>query len=501
MMKEHDEPIRIWLQDLVASIGAEMAHRAVDVALTKFTVVELAAFATHWQTWGRSKQLPPATDWLSWGNLTARGFGKTKSIASHLLEEVQLGRARRIGLAAQNEKKCVEAQIGSLINVSPPWFTPRWEATSLQLVWPNDARALVFTPEVPGAIRSENFDLVWLSELQSWPTATREEAYSNFIFALRVGYARMLWDSTPKRGHPILKRLLAREVLQPDKHIVVRGTIYENPWLAKSAVADMEREYAGTEKGREELLGEMLEDSDAALVKQKWIDDHRREQPPRLIRRVIAIDPAVTHRSGSDKTGISDVGLTPDGKAVVLGDYTGKYDPHTWGKLVLDKYVAGECDLVIVETNKGGDLLTQNLRAAAKDRHLTVTVLDDKTRPSHVHGIVYVREIYSRGSKQDRAQPVSTAYERGRVAHVNGVDLTDLEETLTTWEPELGGRSPDRLDPLVFAVIEVLGLSNDDPNPLTGFEGIEKAQHRLATPGRAHPLASLHGRGKGTERI
>src|SRR5262249_54199072 len=50
----------------------------------------------------------------------------------------------------------------------------------------------------------------------------------------------------------------------------------------------------------------------------------------------------------------------------------------------------------------GGDLLTTNLRALAKDRGLSVVVVDAKWRPHRVYGTVFVGEGYGRGSKEDR---------------------------------------------------------------------------------------------------
>lgn len=503
-MTDHS-PASLIAERLVKQLGREAAHRAIDVILAKFTNVELAALAACWSMWARSKQLAPRGDWRSWGFLTARGFGKTLSVAKHINDEVQAGRARCIGLAAQNETKTIAVQVAGLIESAAPWFEPKWEGSQLQLVWPNGARAFAFTPEVPGAIRSPNFDLSWLSEIQSWPVATREEAYSNFLFATRVGYARTIWDATPKKRHPILQKLIARATSEPDKHIVVRGTIYENAAnLSAGVIADLEREYGGTQKGREELLGEMLEDSENALIRMAWIERARRQRPDTILRRVIGIDPAVTNRAGNDRTGVIDDGLGADGQVYVLGDYSGSHSADAWAGIVLDKYVAGGCDCVVVETNKGGDLVTQNLRAHAGKRDLTVVVLAKEERPRRTPGIVYVREVHARGAKEDRAQPLATAYERGRVSHVIGVDLTALEDTLTTWEPAPGQRSPDALDAHVHAVTELLGLAENKPDPSTAFKGIAAMGAALALPTTGalpRNLATLLGGGGGGGRI
>ena len=490
-------PDALLCKRLVDTLGREGAHRAVDAMLAKLSNVELSALAAHRLMWMRPKQCPPSTEWRSILNLTARGWGKTDGIARFITDEIHAGRVRRLGLSAQNETKTISVQVAGLIKAAPFWFRPEWHASSLELSWPNGATAVAFTPEVPGAIRSENFDMAWLSEIQSWPVVTREEAYSNFLFATRVGLARTLLDATPKRAHPILKSLLARAEADPTRHVVVRGTIYENPHLARGVVADMEREYGGTQKGREELLGEMLEESDAALVRQSWIDAARRSMPDSLQRRVLGIDPAVTNRAGNDRTGIVD------DQVYVLGDYSGKHAPGAWAAIVLDKYVANGCDCVVVETNKGGDLVTQNLRAEAPKRGLTVVVIGKEERPHRVAGTVYLREVHARGAKEDRAQPLATAYERGRVSHVIGADLRELEDTITTWEPTPGQRSPDALDALVHAATELLGLLANRADPSAAFRGLTEANRAIqqAASGPSRSVARSFGGGSGGGRI
>jgi phage terminase large subunit-like protein len=473
-------PAAALVDRLVARHGKTAAHLELDGILDQMSVVELAALAYSWREfWARPKQLFPTTDWRSAGFLTARGVGKTASCVSHIVEEVQAGRVGCLGLAAQNEEKTVDVQVGGLLDASPPWFKPEYHTTAKQLVWPNGAIAYVHTPEVPGAIRSHNFDLCWLSEVQSWPTATREEALLNFQFATRVGYARTIWDATPKKGHPILKRFLARGASEPDRHIVIRGSIYENRRnLAAKIIEDLEKEYAGTTQGREELEGEMLDESEGAIFKAEWFLAHRRHLPDRLAYRVVAVDPAVTSRKGSDTTGIVESALGVDDRAYVLRNDSGRHTVEHWGELVLDRYQAG-CDLVIAETNKGGDLVTQNLRAIGKTRGLTVVVVGKDERPRRLSGTVFVKEVHARGAKEERARPVATAYERGRVSHVIEADLSGLEQTMTTWEPEPNADSPGDMDALVHGVVEVLGLASNRVDPKGGFRGAVEANRAI----------------------
>lgn len=487
------EPARELVHHLVFAKGKEHAHEIVDGLLARFSVVELAALAERWELWARPKQLAPPTYWRTWGFLTGRGWGKTKAISRHVNAEVYAGRAMLIGLVAQDEANAIDVQIqgpSGLIATAPPWFKPEWQASALRLVWPNGARAYVRTPEAPGKIRGLEYHLSWGTELQSWPVVTREEAFSNLQISTRLGYARLVWDATPKKRHPILLELLADAKRDPEHHVIIRGATHENAaHLGEGYVERLEQKYGGTSRGREELLGEMLEDSEGALWKQAWIDAKRRPWPSVIVRRVIAVDPAVTARAGSDRTGIIDAGLAPDGQMIVLGDGSGKHPPEAWAGIVLDKHQGGGCDCVVVETNKGGDLVTQNLRAAASSRGLQVIVLGKNEQPRRVAGIVYVREVHSRGEKADRAQPTATAYERGRVSHADGVDLGELEDTLTTWEPVPGKRSPDALDALVQAATELLGLNVNTPDAKIGFVGIEKVAQAVA--GHSAPASNV----------
>lgn len=492
-------PAQITARELVARFGREGAHEVLDELFDFVPVVDLAAHEYDWrETWARPKQLPPLSEWKSWGFLSGRGFGKTIAVSKFVNAEVEAGRVTSICLLAQDEDNAIKLQVtgpSGLIATAPPWFKPIWDVTDLELTWPNGAKAYVRTPERPEKIRGFDYDLAWLTEIQSWPPATRDAAFMNVKLATRIGLARLVWDATAKARHPLLKKLLKKSAADPQHHVIVTGSTYENAEnLAHGYIKEIEDEIGGTRQGREELFGEMSVDSEGATAQEIWIERNRRAVSGAIVRRVISIDPAVTSRAGSDCTGIVDAALSADGKALVLFDLSGKHAPEAWADLALDAYVSGRCDLLVVETNKGGDLLTRNLRAAASERGLTVVLVGKEERaPGHQHGVVHVREIHSRGEKADRARPLSTAYEKNRVCHVG--KFAELEDVLTTWEPTPGARSPDRLDALVGAVVELLGLSSNAPDPSAGFKGIGALAAAVDAPRRPSNLSRLLGGG------
>lgn len=269
------------------------------------------------------------------------------------------------------------------------------------------------------------------------------------------------------------------------ERVLVRGCTYENALnLGAGYIEEFERDYAGTRQLEEELYAKMFDDAEGATCKATEI--LRRPRPMRFVRTALAIDAAVTSRAGSDESGIQVGGVGLDGLGYVLKDLSGKHRAGAWAELALDAYFEYGCDCIVVETNKGGDLVAQNLRASADKRGVEVILLDKKEEPRHIPGtpivgdkdkkrpggVVYIREVYARGDKSDRAQPLSNAYEQKRIVHVTEEKFTELEEILTTWIPGPGRRSPDRLDALVHLMVELLKLGERKPDAKKNFAGI-----------------------------
>jgi phage terminase large subunit-like protein len=431
--------------------------------------LEAAAIAYDWETWwARPEQLIPYEgEWLTWGLLTGRGFGKTTSAANFFVREIKAGRARHICLTAQTDAEAYGFMVAGeagLLAESPPWFPARWIGNDQLVVWPNGAIARVMTPYEPGPIRGYNFDHEWNTEVCAWPKTTRDETISNIEFATRVDPARSIWDTTPKRRDTVLKDRIERSEQDPKTHVIVRGKTDDNRHsLHPARLADLHRKHDGTQKGREELGGEYSADDEGALWQQGWIDRSRRHMPSKLRRRILIIDPAITKTKGSDQTGISELGLGIDDQVYVIGDYTKKYRPEEWGDVVLEHYEAGQCDCVVAETNRGGDLVVSMLRARAESRErietgrtLKVIQVEPDAPTRWVPGVVYVKVVHAHVSKQERASPVAALYEQGQVSHVyESRTLEELEDLLCTWVPDPKNDSPDRMDPMVWGVWEL----------------------------------------------
>ena len=386
-----------------------------------------------WSEKGAEKQRAPEGDWGVWLLMAGRGFGKTRAGAEWVRERVVLGAGRRIALVAPTPddfRNVMVEGVSGLLRVSPWWFMPKYEPSKRKLTWPNGATAYGFSSYEPDRLRGPQFDTAWCDELASWKNA--RETWDNLQFGLRLGRSpRCAVTTTPK---PIG---LLRELKDREDVMVTTGSTYENREnLAADYIERIRRRYEGTRTGRQEIYAELLDEAEGSLWKRDWIEAARVREAPELARVVVAVDPAVSSRPGSDETGIVVAGADEDGHAYVLADGSGRMSPDGWARRaigLLDRYGA---DRIVGEVNNGGDLVEHTVRTAYDDR------------------VVPYRSVRASRGKYARAEPVSALYERGKVHHVGRLDR--LEDQMCTWEPGAEG-SPDRLDALVWAVTE-LGL-------------------------------------------
>jgi phage terminase large subunit-like protein len=80
---------------------------------------------------------------------------------------------------------------------------------------------------------------------------------------------------------------------------------------------------------------------------------------------VVAADPAGTATAESASTGIIVAGLGIDGHAYVFRDATCKLSPAGWAAQIVQCYGDWHTDLIVAETNNGGDLVETVLRSFA----------------------------------------------------------------------------------------------------------------------------------------
>ncbi|MBK8631368.1 MAG: DNA-packaging protein [Sphingomonadales bacterium] len=390
--------------------------------------------AHDWAYWRRPSQVPPEGDWRGWFIMAGRGFGKTRMAAEWVRDVAENDGAARIALVAATLHEArtimVEGESG-LLSIAPPDQRPTFEPSLRRLSWPNGAIATLYSAAEPDSLRGPQHSHGWADEIAKWDNAVK--AWNNLDMTLRLGHAPRIVATTTPRPVPLVRRLLA----EPD-FVLTRGTTQDNRAnLPTAFLSAMQRVYAGTRLGRQELAGELLDDVEGALWTRALIEQCRDDAVPPLARVVIGVDPPAS--ATGDACGIIAVGLGSDGHAWVLGDHSvrGK-SPEGWARAVSAAAARWQADRVIAEANQGGDMVAATLRAA------------DIALP--------VKLVHASRGKVARAEPVHALYESGRVHHAGA--FPDLEDELcglmTGGGYEGPGRSPDRADALVWAVTEVM---------------------------------------------
>jgi phage terminase large subunit-like protein len=388
-----------------------------------------------WIKNARPSQLPPCGDWRTWMILAGRGFGKTRTGAETTRNWACSGRYRRLALISQSirEARAVMVEgISGLLEIHPPFERPHFKKTLHQLVWPNGTVATLYGADHFDHFRGPQFDAIWIDELAKFRYP--EETWNQLMLALRLGNDPRCIVTTTPRPIPLIEKLQLRKDV-----VVTKGTTFENHNnLAPAYLDQIVKQFEGTRLGAQELYAEVLTEHQGALWRRDLI---RYQEPlydeigtPKLIRIVIAIDPATTHHEESDETGIVIAGIAENKCAYILDDLSGRLSPGDWGQRVVESYWRLNADRVVAEVNKGGDLVERILRSL------------DPTIP--------YKAVRATRGKFTRAEPIAALYEQNRVFHTRPFSF--LENQLCTYVPGITTKSPDRLDALVWALTDLL---------------------------------------------
>jgi phage terminase large subunit-like protein len=385
----------------------------------------------------RGDQWPPVGTWDYWLIMSGRGSGKTRTgsewvrTISSKVDRIALIGRRGVDVRAT----MIEGESGLIYACERAGVDFEWEPSKKEFHFGNGSTAYGFSAEEPASLRGPQFGAAWLDEPAHMDLI--EEVWAMLLYGLRLpglpGGAKALLTTTPLPT-PWVKKMWKDPLTA---RVRVNTAINEDN-LDEGYIRRVILPKRGTREGRQELEGMILEDVDGALWKMSMITHAPMDfEIDKLARIVVYIDPAGSKNKRSDETGIVVAGIAA-GTCWVLEDATGKYTPNGWANRAIDLYQKYNADAIGAEHNFGGDMVQATIENALKERG------------------EFARIIVSRAmkSKKSRAEPVVGLYEQKRVIHMQGADLADLEEEMTTWIPGKGD-SPNRVDAMVWAITEL----------------------------------------------
>jgi phage terminase large subunit-like protein len=311
-----------------------------------------------------------------------------------------------------------------------------------------------------------------------WEARNREAIWDNMELSLRSDCGlpvEVLVSATPT-PHPWLRKLVA----DPACSTVIGWTDENAVNLEGSFIDRLEQRFGNTRKGRQERRAEILTDIEGAMFSQAIIEATRWTKLPemhapwfgpkvRVMRpsTVVAVDAAVSTRRNVDATAIVGSSRGADNDLYVRAARAGVWGPEEWAGHTLDMAEQLGTRRIVVERNKGGDVLVGVLRLVAKERERS----KGRVIPWDF------AEVTATDGKRTRADEVATMHEQGRV-HFPADPLAALEDEITTWDPDGGGPSPNMLDALTWSAHDL-------------FDGFGESAEERATVARQGAVAQL----------
>lgn len=372
-----------------------------------------------------------------------RGVGKSRVSSEFVREKINRnqGSPLRFGLVSRTTADVRDTIIkgdSGLINTFPPSQRPEYIAHLREVRFHDGSVATCFSSQEPDQLRGVQFHYSVADELATWdftPDDSGLTAWDNLQIATRLGPAPQIYAATTPRRIAAIKKLFS-EAEQGDRvHLVTGASTYDNPYLSVTYLETMTGLYGGTRLALQELKGQLLGDVEGALWSLDQIDNMRltsAQVPADLPYCVIGVDPSVAEKP-RDECGIVVCKATGERDplkrhAYVVADYSLLGSPAVWAKKVVEVARAYNAP-IIAERNQGGALIKN-----------VIHTIDPTIR---------IRTVHARQGKELRAEPVTLAYDQGRVAHAG--NFASLEDQLTTWTRE-DSVSPDRLDALVYSL-------------------------------------------------
>ena len=429
--------------------------------LASITPELLSQFTYEWSLHARPAQYAPPGEWNTWLVLAGRGWGKTKTGAEWVRQNVcgdspfAKGKYGHVALVAETAADARDVMVegpSGILATHPKDFRPLYQPALRRITWPNGAWASIYNATEPDQLRGPQHDLAWGDELAKWAYA--RETYDQLQFGLRQGSPPRLLITTTPRPIPVL-----REIVADEGTIITRGITLDNADnLAPTFLRSIMRKYEGSRLGRQELNAEILDDVPGALWTRAVLDDCRvkADKLPDMARVVVGVDPSGT--SGAEDEG-ADIGICVAGRGVngrgyVIADFTCKLSPDGWGRRVVTAYHRHEADRVVAETNYGGAMVKQVIKTC------------DASVP--------YKEVHASRGKVARAEPIAALFEQGRIALIGGFPELEDEMVQMTSTGFVGEGSPNRVDAMVWALSEIMlthipEVSNDGPIDIPGL--------------------------------
>lgn len=316
--------------------------------------------------------------------LAGRGSGKTHTASNWIGERAAVYDHTRWLVTAPTSNDiratCFEGDSG-LLNIIPSSLIKDYNKSLFELTLKNGSMIRGIPASEPERFRGTQWHGAWMDELCAFEYI--DDAYDQIQFTLRLRDPRLkrvqtIITTTPK---PLELITDLNEGKVGGDVYVSRASSYDNRDNLSPTFFKQLETYEGTDLGRQEIYGEILDPENAGIVKRKWFKLWGAEkETPKLEYVLASYDPATSEKTHNDPTACVVLGLfekMDGGMCALLMD---AWDHHlSYPELrrkVTDDYkevVYGadntfakgkKTDLILMEDKSAGISLLQELQQA-----------------------------------------------------------------------------------------------------------------------------------------
>ena len=346
--------------------------------------LDLALWRVKWHMTALPHQREPEDgEYDTFLMLAGRGAGKTHTASNWIgLRAAMYDNTRWLATAPTSNDiraTCFEGDSG-LLNIIPGSLIKDYNKSLFELTLKNGSMIRGIPASEPERYRGTQWHGMWADELAAWDYL--DEAYDQIQFTLRLIDPRLkrvqsIITTTPK---PLELISDLNEGKVGGDVYVSRASSYANRANLSATFFKQLEAYEGTDLGKQEIHGEILDPENAGIVKRKWFRLWPSNKPTPDLEYVLAsYDPATSEKTHNDPTACVVLGIfdrEDAGTCVMLMDAWDEHlaYPELRRKIREDfkEVVYGadntfakgkKADLILMEDKSAGISLIQELQA------------------------------------------------------------------------------------------------------------------------------------------
>lgn len=261
----------------------------------------------QWMSTARPKQVLPIDGWSQVLAQCGRGWGKTQVGSALVRRWCTLYPGCVIHVVAPTQadlRGVIFRGISGLLAAIPAPMVRHVDNQHYEIRLWNGCLIRGFSAEAPDRLRGPQCTFCWGDEVASWGN-NAAATLANIDMSTRIAY--VAFDGTivqPQKFYTTTPRPLSfLKKIGEQSDFIIRGATYDNQDNLAQAFLQGLQQYEGTQIGRQEIHGELLDISEAAIIKRSWLNIWDRDTPlPWFEFVMVSMDTAFTEKTYDKKS-------------------------------------------------------------------------------------------------------------------------------------------------------------------------------------------------------